>query len=259
MSTPSVPLELIAYRLYRSQSLRLVAAPVQREFLAATNARFALRCLPMLLANQVGWFLVNHQPVVATWNGGNEIDDLTVSSPSGVPPAASHFGHGILTWHVPYLFRTPPGYNLWARGPVNWPKDGASPLEGLVETDWSPATFTMNWKITRPGVGISFDAGEPICQILPLRRGELNQFTPVMRPIESDPATHEGYRAWAQRRARFLHELPIPDSEAAGQLWERHYFQGITADGVRGVPDHETRLTLREFEIDDGTPSGDER
>jgi hypothetical protein len=25
-----------------------------------------------------------------------------------------------------------------------------SPLDGIVETDWLEATFTMNWKLTRP-------------------------------------------------------------------------------------------------------------
>jgi hypothetical protein len=252
MTPPPVPLELIAYRLYPSPALRLIAAPAHREFLAATRARFALRCLPMLLANQAGWFLVTRELVVATWNGGDDLTDLTVVSPSGASPAASHFGHGILTWHVPYLFRTPPGYNLWVRGPVNWPKDGAAPLEGLVETDWSPATFTMNWKITRPGVAIAFAADEPICQILPLRRGELGQFAPVIRPIESDPQSHEQHRTWARSRAQFLHELPIAESDASRRLWERHYFQGRTSDGARGIPDHETRLVVREFEVDDG-------
>ena len=63
---------------------------------------------------------------------------------------SSNFGYGIVTWYLPYLFRTSPGYNLWVRGPVNSPKDGIVPLEGLVETDWAEATFTVNWKITRP-------------------------------------------------------------------------------------------------------------
>ena len=39
---------------------------------------------------------------------------------------ASHFGSGILTWHLPLLFRTPPGYDLLVRGPANHPKDAMS-------------------------------------------------------------------------------------------------------------------------------------
>jgi hypothetical protein len=118
----------------------------------ATNERFANRCLPLLIANQAGWFLLNSHPIRVTWDGGNELSNLQVEYLKGFPPypAVSHFGHGIVTWTIPYLFRTPPGYNLLVRGPSNWPKDGAHALEGIVETDWSVATFTMNWMLTRP-------------------------------------------------------------------------------------------------------------
>ena len=50
------------------------------------------------------------------------------ASPGESHLAESLFGHGILTWTLPYLFRTPPGYNLLARGPANWPKDGSAHL-----------------------------------------------------------------------------------------------------------------------------------
>jgi hypothetical protein len=107
--------------------------------------RFANRCLPLRIANQAGWFILNSHPLRVTWTGGNDLSALEVESldPSVAPPAASHFGSGILTWNIPYLFRTPPGYNLHARGPANWPKDGACPLEGIVETDWAVSTFTI--------------------------------------------------------------------------------------------------------------------
>jgi hypothetical protein len=257
---PTESLELIAYRLNQSPTLTLIAAPVHRDFMAATRNRFALRCLPMLLANQAGWFLVNQHPVIAVWNGGDTPDDLTVWSPAGVtPPAASHFGHGILTWDVPYLFRTPAGYNLWVRGPANWPKDGASPLEGIVETDWSPATFTMNWKLTRPGVPMFFHPREPVCQIFPARRGDLEQFMPVLRPLESAPETQQQYRAWSQSRSIFLSELKKGDEGTGRRAWQRHYFQGITTDGAPAAANHQTKLILREFQADDGTPQDHKR
>ena len=72
---------------------------------------------------------------------------------------SQNFGHGVLTWHLNYLFRTSPGYNLYARGPANWPKDGIVPLEGIIETDWSVATFTMNWKVTVKNQPIDFEPG----------------------------------------------------------------------------------------------------
>jgi hypothetical protein len=95
----------------------------------ATHRRFAYRCLPMVMANQAGWILTSGRSVVAEWNGGPGRNDLSVESADDTaPPASSQFGHGILTWDVPFLFRTSPGYNLLVRGPANWWKDGAVAL-----------------------------------------------------------------------------------------------------------------------------------
>jgi hypothetical protein len=57
---------------------------------------------------------------------------------------APHFGHGVLTFTTGYMFRTSPGWALWARGSPNAFKDRIVPLEGVVETDWLPFPFTMN-------------------------------------------------------------------------------------------------------------------
>jgi hypothetical protein len=215
----------------------------------ATPKRFANRCLPLRIANQAGWFVLNSHAVRVTWSGGNELSALEIEAldASVVPPAASHFGHGILTWHIPYLFRTPPGYNLHARGPANWPKDGVHPLEGIVETDWSVSTFTMNWKLTRANLPIIFEADEPICMIVPARRGELEYFKPEIRDIEGDPELDSGYQQWARSRARFNSELQVPESEAAKRSWQKHYFQGTSPSGLRAA-EHQTKLKLRSFD-----------
>jgi hypothetical protein len=55
--------------------------------------------------------------------------------------ALSHFAHGILTFQLNYLFRTEPGWNMFATGPTNNPKDGIAPLSGVIEIDWLPYPF----------------------------------------------------------------------------------------------------------------------
>src|SRR5476649_574381 len=136
-----------------------------RAWMDATTNRFANRCLPLLIANQAGWFYESDCDFMVVWNGGSSRYDTCVVVSDGPAHAApiSHFGHGIITFSLPYVFRTSPGYNILARGPSNWPKDGIAALEGVVETDWTVASFTMNWKLTRPGHAIRFSRGEPVC------------------------------------------------------------------------------------------------
>lgn len=255
-STQRSERSLIAYRTTVPQ-MRLVPASAARAWMDATPNRLAYRCLPMLVANQAGWFILNTHRLVAVWTGRDDPASLKIVYPRGMPPypATSHFGSGILTWNIPYLFRTPPGYNLLARGPANWPKDGAYPLEGLIETDWTEAPFTMNWKLTRPNRPVVFDVDEPICMIVPQRRGELEAFRPYVGDLGADPDLRREFAVWSAARARFQAEARVPGSAAARQGWQRHYFRGSSVTGRR-APAHQLKLQLRDFsELDAGPPA----
>ena len=130
---------------------KIVAAPVERAWMDQSTERFAYRCLPLNIANTHGWLVLNTHPFIAGWNGNASVDGVVVQSQGGDLPllAQSHFGCGILTFHLHALFQTDPGYDLMVSGPLNHLKDGIQPLSGVVETDWLPFTFTMNWKFTR--------------------------------------------------------------------------------------------------------------
>jgi hypothetical protein len=249
---PELP--LIAYRrLDPSRSMRLVPAATRRTWMDSTYNRFANRCLPMVIANQCGWFILNSHSFKARWSGENNADALRIFYTSGDAPypAESVFGRGILTFHIPYLFRTPAGYNILARGPANLPKDGATALEGLVETDWTPATFTMNWQITRSGQSVLFEKDEPICMIVPQRRGELERFRPTCENIEDDIETSQNYYQWARSRRQFIGSRKSRPSDADIDNSQNHYLRGTSLDGVK-FPEHQTAVRLREFRDDDG-------
>ncbi len=248
---------LTAYRVDAGAGMRLAPAPVERDWLDATAERFGYRCLPLLIANQAGWFILNSHALDVVWNGGDAIEDLTVTYREGDPPypALSHFGHGILTWHIPYLFETPPGVQLLARGPANWPKDGIAPLEGVVETEWAAATFTMNWQLTRPRRRVSFVPGEPICMVVPVSLDLLEQTRPEIRRLASDPVRQTRFQTWSAHRAAFLADLADPESPAAAEGWQKDYFRGKAPDGSR-APSHRTRLRMQPFlDVDGMTPA----
>jgi hypothetical protein len=239
---------LIAYKLVDEPSMTLAPAAVSRSWMDGTAKKFAYRCLPLVIANQSGWFVLNSHEFRATWNGrpddaGVRIEYLKGPEPH---PVSCHFGHGILTWTLPYLFHTPPGYNLLARGPANSWKAGIYPLEGVVETDWSPASFTMNWKFSQPNVPVTFVVGEPMCMLVPQRRGELERFRPEIRTLDPSSELGRQHEQWAKGREQFLVDLTKPGSIAQRRGWEKHYYQGRQL-GDASVSEHQVRLQLREF------------
>jgi hypothetical protein len=247
------PQELIAYHPSSAPWVEIRPAARRRSWIDEMEDRWASRCLPLIVAGEAGWVLLNPRSFEAVWDGGPGPQSVEIrfdEDTAETPPVQSHFGYGIITWAVPFLFRTPPGWNLLVRGPANLPRDGLAPLEGLVETDWSVATFTMNWKFTRPGHPVRFEAEEPFCMLVPQRRGDLEIFHPVIRAMESDPELQGAVKAWTESRheaqvRKFLAEFS-KDFEGERAAWQQHYFRGQAPDGTT-APVPQTRLKLPEF------------
>ena len=239
--------QLIAY-VIDGHDLRIRPAPVEREWMDDTDQRFAYRCLPLNIANAHGWEILCPQAFSAIWDGRTGIDAIRIKAKAGVGPSAiSHFGGGILTFHIPCLFRTEPGVDLFATGPINRPKDGIAALSGIIETDWSPYTFTMNWKFTRPNQRVHFEVDEPFCHLFPLARGSLESLTPEIRSLSANPELDREYRIWSESRNVFNAALADPASKAAQEKWQRTYFQGVCPSGAPGPDGHRSRLRLRPF------------
>lgn len=230
----------------------IVPAERRRDWMDDAHERWPNRCLPLLMASEAGWVLLNRTPFSVVWTGEEDPAAVRVEFEEEEPRPGvhSHFGHGVVTFDVPYLFRTAPGWNLLVRGPANLPKDGIWPLEGLVETDWAVANFTMNWKLTRPGHPVEFARDEPFCMILPQRRGELEAFRPEIRPLDSDTRTAEKFRTFSERRHlmqvnKFLSTY-VPELGRYKRDWERDYYKGRDPDGEL-AREHQTKLHLAPF------------
>lgn len=235
---------LVAYRTH-GMPMKIVRAEANRPWMDAFHTSFANRCLPMRIANQDGWFLLNPSPVQVLWNGGRKQSDVSIEVLEGTTtPVLSHFGHGVITWWLPYLFRTPTGYNMHVRGPVNYCKDGIVPLDALVEADWSVASFPMSWKLTRIGHPVRFEKDEPICMISPVRRGETESFSPLTRELASNPALRAGFDGWSKSRHAHNESLRHPNPPAK---WQKHYFVGTHPSSSRQFRDHQVRLLVRPF------------
>jgi hypothetical protein len=251
-------MDLICY-LRGGPAPEIRPAEVTRDWMDNTTSAFAYRCLPMNIANAHGWEILCPVSFDAMWTGGASTSAIALRVPADTPPAlapVSIFGEGVLTFHVSGLFRTPPGWNLWVGGSPNQPKDGIYPLTGVIETDWSPYTFTMNWRFTRPDQLVHFEAGEPICFLFPVQRDVLTTVQPRFLPIEADPWLASHLAAFERSRGEFLDDLNQHKADEADQeRWQKRYFRGVDMTGQAVISDHRSRLRLTPFAPID--PAGD--
>lgn len=242
-------MELICYLHPGWEPLIRPAEPT-REWMTATQESFAYRCLPLNIANAHGWEVLTPCAFQARWWGGAGTDQVEIKLAEDATPVfkpVSLFGQGILTFHISGLIRTPPGWNLWVGGSPNRPKEWLYPLTGVVETDWAPFTFTMNWRFTRAYRWVEFEAGEPICFFFPIQRGYLNDVSPSFVPMESDPDLLEQFKTWSKSRDAFHARTAQEAPQTSSDKWQKHYYRGVDANDSPGAADHQAKLRLASF------------
>ncbi len=241
--------EITAYRLHSDKGWVLEPADRRRDWMDQTLHKGANRCLPLVMANQCGWIIRCPLRFKVEWNGKATQDALSFKffdeGLEGGIPIKSSFGMGIVSIIMPWLFRTSKGIGLMVRGPTNHCKENVVPLDGLVETDWAPYTFTMNWRVMKPKTPIWFAKGEPICMIIPYPIEILDQFKARTASIESEVELQQQHGEWAAIRQRQLKDA-IKAGSTEG-LFRLDYVRGSRPDGSFAAA-HWSKFKLATFD-----------
>ena len=251
--------DLVAYRIFHTAP-ELVPAEDGRAWMDETPNRFAHRCTPMKVANGTGWELLCPDDFSATWTGGQGKDAITITAADparqGHVDAAvqSHFGNAILTFQTGYLFRTAPGWALWVRGAPNHPTSNIQPLEGIVETDWLPLTFTVNWRFSYPGT-VRFHKGDRFAFLTPVAHAVLSAVQPRIRRLEDDPELKASFEKWSTSRTQFNAGLEAREPDAVRQGWQKHYHRGDARGGPAPLF-HVARRRMKWPRDETGDPPG---
>lgn len=221
-------------------------AKPRREWMDRTPDSYAYRCVPLSAANTMGWEILNPVDCEFRWNGLTPHTQVFVWREREVRfGPKSHFGSGVVTWELPFLFRTPPDCALVVTGPANHDRAHITPLEGFIRTDWLPFPFTMNWRITTADETIRFEEGEPIARVFPYPLGLLDETAIELCDLSEDADFERRFREWSERRQQNYRERESRAASAPGMgppdleaLWNRHYARGAGSD--RAALEHQT-------------------
>jgi hypothetical protein len=195
-------------------------------------------CLPMLAANTLGWTLYNPVEFSVMWRGGGDRSAVMVEcdDPEWVK---SWFGYGTFTLFPPFFVRTSPDIDVWVRPVANYARPGVLTMEGVVETDWLQAGFTLNFMLLLPLSKLVFKVGDPLVQFVPYPRGFIERFTASIVPAsQADPQMVTDYNTWVQRRTAQLRDQ--------GGEPSLDYMRGVKLDGEK-AEGHQKRFRPPSF------------
>jgi hypothetical protein len=227
-----------------THSLYKVELPSRRRNWMDLDNGHAYRCLPLSVANGFGWDILNPIKFEAIWNGDPGIKDAILFNfyPQNKEEEdfikdnsiGSHFGNGIITWSaLNFVLKTTSGHNIFIKAPTNHFKHGARSLEAIIESDWLPYPFTLNWKITKKHVTIKFEKDEPIACFFPIPRYYLESFDTDTVTGETESKFNKEMSIWASKRGELtyneFYSRGLEDSENK-KVFEDHQ------RAIRGCP-----------------------
>jgi hypothetical protein len=227
------------YQLYEDYLPKIEQASPRREWMDRTTDKHPYKCIPVTRANAHGWTIRLPHDVVVQWDGGEGSGNLQVleglNIDNGINMVDTSLGSGVLSFHAHMLIKTPKPYNLYVTGAPNELVKGAVPLTGVVETWWSPYTFTMNWKLRYVNRPVLFPKGLGFVHFFPVNSIELEQWETVVKPVQEHPHASE-HLEWANDR--FVNPQKRHD----------YYKHGVDPSGcpIADPEFHKLKLSLQE-------------
>jgi hypothetical protein len=244
------------------QASKLIQNPsAKREWINKDPQQiFAYSCIPMTNASESGVWIVADSSFNVFWNGGKLLQDVIFTFDSeddkknSLVSVSSHFPTGIITFSLPFIFRTPPGWGLYVSGCPNFPINGLQALEAIVETNWLPFTFTMNYKITEPNKVVRIEKGMPICRIIPHQLNLNEKININLKKISDDKNLMNKWKEWSD--SRFAWNSSLRDKSKNGDnktppysnsLRQNFYRDGTDASGngkeYKGMHKHSYKIS----------------
>lgn len=189
-------LELKIWRCH-SQSARII--PAEKTLHGTANLNGVKWCGPYTSANKAGFWLFPPIDIDITWRGGQQFDykfheeysdedyhlvRQLIKPTDGVDPDkwSLQGGRTKFTWGLVepgvvqmwtgLIFKTPPGWCLHVRSPVNFAPRSMYVMEGIIETDWMQYDIWTNLVFTKENETIQLrkDGWPPLAQLIPTRR-----------------------------------------------------------------------------------------
>jgi hypothetical protein len=228
---------------------RIEPLNAQRQWMQDTE-NHAYKCLPLTMANQWGWAIFAPCGTAGVWNGKPKPGNIHFMEPKP-SYALDHFGYGVLTHSLPWVFRTPKGWDTLVTPCPNSPEMNLQGLWGIVETSWLAFTFTYNRRIIRPHEPFELRKHQPVCTIRPIQTAELERFK--LEQVD-DPEMVREYKEFAASRREYNNDKTRGPKD----------FQGLYHRGANvgcphaGKGQHRTKLKLERMGTGDDKENRDD-
>lgn len=149
---------------------------IKRDWMDKTDNKHAYQCMPVSLANTLGWAISFPEDISFIWDGISDTSDTHVKIIKGHKYCSTARANGTISFNTYLTVKTDENITTLIMPVPNQFNENAQCFTTLITTSFYKSMIPIAWKILKPNVEIKIPAGYPVAVILPISLTELQNF-----------------------------------------------------------------------------------
>lgn len=170
---------IVVYRTNKN-SAQIKQLSVKRNWMDETPNKHAYQCMPVSLANTLGWGISFPTDISFIWDGICDTTDSHVKILSGEEYCSTGRGNATISFNTYLTLKTDESITTLIMPVPNEFNENAQCFTNLISTSFYKPMLPIAWRIIKPNVEITIPAGTPVATIIPISLKDLQNFNVVI-------------------------------------------------------------------------------
>jgi hypothetical protein len=166
---------IVVYRGDKN-SAEINQVSIKREWMDQTDNKHAYQCMPVSLANTLGWAISFPEDISFIWDGICDTSDTHIKIIKGHKYCSTARANATVSFNTYLTFKTSENITTLVMPVPNQFNENAQCFTTLITTSFYKSMIPIAWKVLKPNIEINIPAGQPVAVIIPISLTELQNF-----------------------------------------------------------------------------------
>lgn len=154
---------------------------IKREWMDQTSEKHAYQCMPVSLANTLGWAISFPEDISFIWDGISDTSDNHVKILKGHRYCSTSRANATVSFNTYLNIKTDENTTMLIMPVPNDFNENAQCFTTLISTFFYESMLPTAWRILKPNIEISIPAGQPVAVIIPISLTKLQEFEVIVQ------------------------------------------------------------------------------
>lgn len=154
---------------------------IKRKWMDETVNKHAYQCMPVSLANTLGWAISFPEDISFIWDGVCDTSDSHIQIIKGSKYCSSARANATVSFNTYLKITTDQDITTLVMPVPNEFNENFQCFTSLISTSFYKSALPVAWRVLKPNIEISIPAGTPVAVFIPISLSGLQNFEVFMK------------------------------------------------------------------------------